>query len=236
MTGAVSVLDGDAGGWNLLRGSVEAAGLSVRVWSELAMRRQETVTGLRLTQAALCLADAIALGADAVADRCGSSMIASMGEGESRDAAVWLETPLAPAMAALYGRWRGTHVDCDRPWIAPLGPYKSLFDHWSDENANALAAAMIEVCDYHCRRINADAFDEFAWGNHELFPSEVLAILRVRRELALPTPSISHPLLGSALAHPPLAKEIRYERDPDVVAATAWIDAGIAAFAQAGRA
>ena len=38
---------------------------------------------------------------------------------------------------------------------------------------------------------------------YNLFPLEILAIQRIRREQGLPTPEIDHPLMQTPLAHPP---------------------------------
>jgi len=69
------------------------------------------------------------------------------------------------------------------------------------------------VCDYHCQQ----CFDspgeqaDFVWFPYNVFPVEILAIQRVRKDLGLSVPLIVHPLLDSPLVQvpstPPLVQD-----------------------------
>jgi hypothetical protein len=105
-------------------------------------------------------------------------------------------------MLRLYCLWRKAKLDEERFSQSKLGVYREVLDAWRDEGA--LAAALARACDYHARQARRDEIvSEFAYFPANVFPAEILAVYRVRRDLRLPTPDVQHPILAMPLARPP---------------------------------
>jgi hypothetical protein len=99
-----------------------------------------------------------------------------------------------------------------------LGAYVGIFASWDEPQG--LAQAIMGMCDYHVERIETgdpDERGEFRSNPHDIFPSEILALYRVREKLGLETPWVQHPLLETPFAQVP--EKITYEPDPLVVQA-----------------
>jgi len=94
-----------------------------------------------------------------------------------------------------------------------FGPYAELFQSW--DRQEELAHAISSVGDYHVQQIRTDG--EFENNPHDIFPSEILALYRVREKLGLETPWVKHPLLETPFTQVP--EKIAYEPDPLVVQA-----------------
>ncbi len=108
----------------------------------------------------------------------------------------------------LYTRCAGTDGFPD-----DFGPYEGILAAWS--NTAQMADAIHALCDYHVKQIKADG--EFEHNPHDIFPSEILALYRVREKLGLETPWVNHPLLDTPFTQVP--EKITYEPDPLVVQA-----------------
>ena len=94
-----------------------------------------------------------------------------------------------------------------------LGPYSDVFLNWQD--TGVLADAIWKICDYHVEQLKAHG--EFDRSPYDIFPSEILALYRVREKLGLETPWVKHPLLDTPFTQVP--ENITYEPDPLVVQA-----------------
>jgi hypothetical protein len=94
-----------------------------------------------------------------------------------------------------------------------FGPYYGIFAAWG--NATKMADAIHSVCNYHVERIMTDG--EFEQNPHDIFPSEILALYRMREKLGLETPWVNHPLLDTPFTQVP--EKVTYEPDPLVVQA-----------------
>lgn len=88
-----------------------------------------------------------------------------------------------------------------------FGPYVSVFFGWNDQQR--LADAIYAACDYHVQQIKADG--EFENNPHDIFPSEMVALYRIRERLGLETPAVKHALLETPFANVP--DSIEYEPD-----------------------
>jgi hypothetical protein len=220
--GAVAVLSSDPSGWQALRWSTRYQSWVIRIWSVLTERGEDAMSLLRINRASLCFADAIALGEDVFANWCGSRMVLSIQEG-NHGFERWNDSPFPAFMAKLYGRWRGLDLNCEVPSVAPLGVYQDIFDYWESESE--LGLGMNKICDYHCQRTDDSDDGEFSWGHYNVFPSEILALERIRRELGLATPKIQHALLQTPLAHVP--DQIPLQNDPFFEHVVSWIQAGL---------
>lgn len=87
--------------------------------------------------------------------------------------------------------------------VAPdaLGPYGRILKNWAD--GKAIGEAIREVCDYHCRNMEDHGRDwdpEFKDSPFDLYPVEVLAIYKVRRDVGVNTEVTNHPLMSTPLA------------------------------------
>jgi hypothetical protein len=193
--GAVRILGGDLGGWSELH-----AGLRTFSWyARLALWFFTRPDGGRKAgwnvhgnNGPHFLADALALGEPDLARWCGSRMLQHpdfFDEG--------VPNPLRSFMLRLYTLWQGADADP----AAGLGVYQQVLDAWHDEGR--LAQALGQACDYHIRQARRQDATEFEYFPHTVFPSEVLAVRRVRQDLGLSTPDVNHPLLDTPLAHPP---------------------------------
>lgn len=197
--GAVLVSEGNQVGWSHIGASVEYDGWRLRLQVGLCERDQGAP--VFVGDACRCLAAAIALRRDALAHWCGLRLVKSVETGDEVFLG-WQHTPFEPFLVKLYALWRGQNLDVRRPGICRLGVYQQVFDAWDDEPA--FAAAVRGICDYHCARTTGSRLDhEFQWGIYDVFPGEVLALQRIRRELGMPQVTVEHPLLDNPLAHPP---------------------------------
>jgi len=99
-----------------------------------------------------------------------------------------------------------------------FGPYEGIFSSWGD--ASRLGDAIHAICGFHVEQIRADG--EFEHNPHDIFPSEILALYRVREKLGLETPWVKHPLLETPFTQVP--EKITYEPDPLVVQAMELVE------------
>jgi hypothetical protein len=199
-SGAVRALEGDKGGWSLLRAGVLYE--YYQTWIALHCFTRED-DGKRTNSAfegrdwSLLLSRALALGETAVAEWCGRQALRHPRAFGFND-----PLPLQPFMARLYALWTKAKLDTRRFAQSKLGVYREVIDAWHDEGR--LATALARACDYHARQARRDEiFSEFTFFPSDLFPAEILAVYRVRRDLRLPTPEVQHPILSTPLARPP---------------------------------
>ncbi|HEV2208113.1 MAG TPA: hypothetical protein VG167_05020 [Verrucomicrobiae bacterium] len=104
-----------------------------------------------------------------------------------------------------------------------FGPYKGIFSNW--ESSVALSVEIAKIADYHITRIDTgrdDEYGEFNFNPHDIFPTEILALYRVREKLGLETPLVQHPLLDTPFAQVP--ETIRYDPDPLVTEAMSLVE------------
>jgi hypothetical protein len=206
--GAVAVCKGNPDGWVQMR-----LGFLYRAWStRCRFAREDTVKGnpkfnnvnpLFEALEAHCLAHAIATGEDVFAHGFGQKLISNFHECGGGDPTAFYHVPFRPLMFKLYTLWSGTHVSFANIVPDPLGNYQQLIDSWQDRKA--FPQALLNACDYHCLQCFDDAAmkHDFVWPPYDIFPVEILAIQRIRRDLSLPVPDIHHPLLESPLMHVP---------------------------------
>jgi hypothetical protein len=115
--------------------------------------------------------------------------------------------PVAPFLLKLYGLWRGIPVDLAGKGISLLKPFEDIFDTWNDPER--LEEAVVRLCELHAwKAVNYDLADNdmifgLQSGLHKDFPTEILFIQRIRRELGLSAPNPDHPLLRSPLMRMP---------------------------------
>ncbi len=216
--GTVLVSEGNQAGWSHLCASAKYDGWKVRLLVWLCERGEDRASELDLNHACRCLAASIAMHQDAFAHWCGSRLIKCIDTGNDVFPE-WHLTAFEPFMVKLYALWQGRDLDVRRPGICRLGVYQQVFDAWKSEQG--FAAALRAICDYHCARSDQLGDNEFQWSVYDVFPAEVLALLRIRQELGLPQVRIDHPLLDNPLARPP--EEITPVHDELMERAITWL-------------
>lgn len=79
-------------------------------------------------------------------------------------------------------------------WAAshPIGPYADILAFWAGPD-DRLASSITAILDHHLQ-VARKKEKSFAEPEYKLWPVELLAIQRIRRETGLQTPSIDHPL------------------------------------------
>lgn len=81
-----------------------------------------------------------------------------------------------------------------------LGPWQKLLDGWRNPGEAAFDALMSEMADYHVSQSSGprgdDDWYEFEEMSYWLFPVELLAVLRLREWLNIPTARLTHPLFS----------------------------------------
>src|SRR6266511_2518316 len=134
---------------------------------------------------------------------------ANYSDGFFRD---WQYTPFHPFIARLYALWRGCEIDTEEGPLRNLGIYQALLDGWNDDEQ--YAAALLRACDYHCtRRFSKEDEDtEFWHAPFQVFPAEILAVQRVRREQVGSAPMVSHPLLDTPLGRVPVSLPLLHDQ------------------------
>lgn len=105
--------------------------------------------------------------------------------------------------------WLGTPIDLDAHALPRDPAWGQLVAHWREPDPEALLPALLLACDTHVERIavtereaNALSRDfEFASVFLAVYPTEILAVLRLRDLLGLPNPAtIDHPLMQTPYA------------------------------------
>lgn len=115
--------------------------------------------------------------------------------------------PVAPFLLKLYGLWRGIPVDLASRGITLLKPFQEIFDTWNAPER--LEEAVLKLCELHAWKAvnfdlaNNDMIFELQSGHHRDFPSEILFIQQIRRDLGLSVPNPDHPLLRSPFMRMP---------------------------------
>ena len=107
----------------------------------------------------------------------------------------------AMAMTIFNDLWHLPAPDLER-FALPQDPvWMNYANHWREEDVEKFSGILNEVCDLHIERIGMTQ-KEFDSGNYEftspfeaVYPVEILAVLRLREQLGLQNPELTHPLL-----------------------------------------
>lgn len=212
--GAIAVLKGQAEGWQDVRAGLlyQAWGARIRHaltdrlanWDENPCNPSMTYH----TEAHTLLA-AIATGFDPFSHGFGRHLISNFRRFGGGDRVFFYTEPLGPYAYRLYCTWVGEEHLFRDDVPDPLKGYQGLFDAWNDPEA--FAAAVHAVCDLHVAETTdkKNPYAAFVFPPYDIFPTEILALFRVRRELGLSVPVVEHPWLETALCEipPPLPTE-----------------------------
>lgn len=200
-TGAREILDGNPDGWRAIQQCLMCRYWALRIGAHRYDRdaRPDRPNVDLVSNAALALVHAVALGNNDVSAWIGDRMVRSLDDGAFGS---WQHTPFEPFALKLWGMAVGREISYAGRGIRSLGVYQGVLDAWND--AAGLERALYAACDYHLKNATPGAgFPEFQWPPYDLFPAEVLAIVEVRKRMRMDTPEIDHPLMRSPLASPP---------------------------------
>ena len=129
--------------------------------------------------------------------------------------ACWHSATFGVFLLKLWALHRGIpDINVTRPGVSALGVYQRVLDAWS--NQAELRSALGEVCDYHLEQSwTARGYPPFVHTPYQMFPVDILAIARVRRDLGLVMPAVEHPLLSTPLATLPPSEQCPRMPRPD---------------------
>jgi hypothetical protein len=113
----------------------------------------------------------------------------------------WRVSRFEPFVLQLLHKVYGQHLP-NRLEAMDMRVFGPVLQHWDEPTE--LSAAIVRVCDYHCRNIfdrgRKDRPPEFMDSPFALIPFEVLAIYKLRDSMGLETPAVEHPILMTPLA------------------------------------
>jgi hypothetical protein len=164
--------------------------------------RNPATAALFTGKEALTLCHAIATADDDFAHAFGAHLLVTFEKTDGGDKLYFNSEPLFPFVLKLYSVWVGKEIEFRADVSDPLRRYRQVFDHW--HSPSDLGRALLDLCDLHCEEaIDRGGASAFAFHPYNVFPVEIMSILRIRRLLGLDTPEISHPLMETPLLTPP---------------------------------
>lgn len=102
--------------------------------------------------------------------------------------------------------WLGLPLDLEKLGLPRDPAWGPLVKYWNDPDPVKLQPILYNACDIHIERI-ALTESEVNSGNFEfgseftaVHPTEILAVLRLRQMLNLPSPELDHPLMNTPYA------------------------------------
>lgn len=102
--------------------------------------------------------------------------------------------------------WLGLPLDLEKLGLPRDPAWGPLVKYWNDPDPVKLQPILYNACDIHIERIalteremNSGDF-EFGSEFEAVYPAEILAVLRLRQMLDLPSPELDHPLMNTPYA------------------------------------
>ncbi|MFQ3651809.1 MAG: hypothetical protein SNJ75_15905, partial [Gemmataceae bacterium] len=205
LVGIVAVMKEQPNAWQHIRLSFLYRAWAVRIAVAEHDSQGDAATGsLQLRDRIIeCLAHSMATHEDDFSHWCGGRIVRSFQLGDNAFSHEY-GTPYEPFVILLYALWRREVVDLSARISCPLGPYQALLDAWETEEQ--YLRAILDICEYHCQRCTDSRGNPepgLCSAPYHMFPADILAVRRVRRDLGLPDPNIKHKLLDTPAAHPP---------------------------------
>jgi hypothetical protein len=159
-------------------------------WSRLA----EVPFGKGLDDYSLNLAKGISIGSFEDAEALGNLIL------HSRKKPGWFTSDgngVTNFILALFSKWQG--LDWSEYRLrSRYSFYQALIDNVFEHAADVIAEHLYEACDFHIdrsRNLNETDRPEFDRPFARVYPSEILAVLSLRRKAGLANPTIDHLLL-----------------------------------------
>ncbi len=201
------VFTGDPAGWSHLRFALDFQEWNLRInryeYAKALANGRSLSVYLIHGDLCRCFAQAVALKHDQFADWCGQWMVNEL-LAPTGFLQAWNDTPFHSLMAWLYATWHKCGISLNDKRFQNLGVYQPIVDGWNDDTA--FQTALIQACDYHCLRSDPDINEgeaEFWPSPFDVFPGEILAMMRIRHELLGSKVAVSHPLLDSPFGSVP---------------------------------
>jgi hypothetical protein len=210
----LEILRGDPSAWAGMGRALRYIGWEYRIRTackedQLQRKQQENehaVFRVEEDTATSALVLAIALGQDALAGFCGSRLIRNFTRGDLLSKELdWKGSPGGPFAALLYARWRGREADLRkkpvRGFFESLAKdrehFRIMAEEWDSDTR--FLEAFKTACDAFCE----DAREGYGTRLFRIFPAELLALARVRRDLGRQDPAAHHPLFESPVTQVP---------------------------------
>lgn len=199
--GASRVLRDDAAGWLDIQ-----ICLNYLAWDQrtlFAAIDKKVAKSISIKAIAYVILHSLVARDDSMADWLGNRLLSHLSIGD-KTVKGWDAAPLYPFALKLYAVSRNIPLDYDRPDVCPIGLYEDLLNAWESEQR--FAKTLLAACDYHIEQAFDDSqkdTQDFFYALYDLFPLEILAIRRIRRDQGLPMPQLDHPLMQTKLADPP---------------------------------
>lgn len=205
--GAVTVLRGDVQGWGDIAHQLLLQSFSS--WIRHAWITRDQMWDKEVVSCSLMfgvephtLCHAIAMGNDSWAHPFGRHLLSNFRNFGRGDRVYFYTEALHPFVLKMFAKWVGEDLDFRPDVEKPLGRYHQIFDTWADPQR--FGQAIVDICDYHCEQcFDGPGYPMFVYPPYNIFPVEIISLLRIRRVLGLDTPTIAHRLLDSPLMHPP---------------------------------
>ncbi|ERK15599.1 hypothetical protein L580_3245 [Serratia fonticola AU-P3(3)] len=153
---------------------------------------------------------AIALGMPALAKKFHQIVLAGLEQGYGVKNGHKYRGPDSLRYAAMglsiIHEWLGLPLDLEKFGLPRDPAWGPLVKYWNDPDPVKLQPILYSACDIHIERI-ALTESEVNSGNFEfgseftaVHPTEILAVLRLRQMLDLPSPELDHPLMNTPYA------------------------------------
>jgi hypothetical protein len=203
ISGAVRVYQGDATGWQLLETSLLYRFLSARVRfavSDQVKKQVPFLTGIE----PLVLAHSITARRDDVANWLGNRGLRSYQDSDPQTRSRYRHfvSPVNQYVLRLFALWKQQTVDLDGYSQQSAKPLDDLLSQ-SFGSVEEYGRHINQACDFCIVQSGKDS-TELGVMPYHVFPVLLLASLRVRQELGLPSTLPHHPLLTSDLGRVPV--------------------------------
>lgn len=193
--GTVELIDGQEGGWKHISTAIDFRGWGLKLRAESFFRK--IGSAVNLTNHVGCAACLVC-----VSEKWGEMAESVLREidrdQESVDQAYWKSRRFEPFVSECC-----LIRDGKEPSNGNLEPpYLTIIQNWNDDGA--LVHALEQVCEYHCANmddVGGDWDPEFKHSPFDLLPCEVMLVRRIRKELGLSIPEVTHELMS--LVSPP---------------------------------
>lgn len=112
----------------------------------------------------------------------------------------WLEERLWTIVYFACCLWKGTSAEIPKRYQAAVAKVRGLFESWTDPER--FATSLVEIANLGARA-RRKALSPIQCPPCQVFPVEVLAILKIRSDLGLTTLPLEHPLVETPLFRVP---------------------------------
>lgn len=205
ITGSKKILRGDTSGWEDMSVMVWLEELEVAVCScSLAEKREwfgySEISLLR------AFFDSLGFGDFRFAEWCAGFVHTAYRSKEYRGQGAvspWSLYPTSTFALELSSAWLPLDEDRIEMPLSPLGPFNDVIVGWNDDSSERIKSGLESMCDYFIAERRRPQTGDLTIGN-TLWPSQIIAVLNLRKHLQLPVPTnVEHPLMNTPMASQP---------------------------------